>query len=114
MRLLLDECVPRSLRRDITGHQVSHVADLGWQSLVNGALLSRMREQTLEGFVTTDRNVEFQQNIAASGLLVFVREARTNRRRELLPLVPELLRTIPLAQLGRVYRIGSGSNDRSS
>jgi hypothetical protein len=40
MRLLLDECVPRPLLRDLTGHDAHHVVDLGWSSKRNGELLT--------------------------------------------------------------------------
>ncbi len=44
MRLLLDECVPKRLKREILLHDVRTVAELGWSGLKNGALL-----RTLEG-----------------------------------------------------------------
>ena len=30
MRVLLDECVPRPLRRELAGHDVQTVQELGW------------------------------------------------------------------------------------
>ena len=39
MRVLLDECVPRALRRDIPGHEVKTVAEAGWAGVKNGELL---------------------------------------------------------------------------
>jgi hypothetical protein len=32
MLLLLDEYVPRRLNRDLIGHDVRHVVDMGWSS----------------------------------------------------------------------------------
>lgn len=106
MQLPLDECVPRRLAREITGHEVAHVADLNWQSLVNGELLSRMRERGIEVFVTVDRNLECQQDIAAAELAVVVLIAVRNRLTELGPLLPELLKTLNHVQGGQVIRIG--------
>lgn len=37
MRLLLDECVDRRLARDIRGHDVSTVSELGWAGLTSRA-----------------------------------------------------------------------------
>jgi hypothetical protein len=42
MRLLLDECVPRPLKRDLVGHEVLHVVDMGWSSKRNVELLTLM------------------------------------------------------------------------
>ena len=52
-------------------------------------------------FVTADRNLAFQQNVAATGVAVIVLRARTNRERDLLPLAPMLLMAIPTARVGR-------------
>lgn len=41
MRILLDECMPRGLGRELVGHEVSTVAQMGWTGLKNGALLSK-------------------------------------------------------------------------
>jgi hypothetical protein len=42
MLLLLDECVPRPLKRDLIGHDARHVVDMGWSSKRNGELLQVM------------------------------------------------------------------------
>lgn len=42
MRLLLDECVPKRLKDDLAGHDVSHVVEMGWSSKRNGELLKLM------------------------------------------------------------------------
>jgi hypothetical protein len=39
VRLLLDECVDRRLAREIRGHEVSTVSELGWAGIRNGDLL---------------------------------------------------------------------------
>ena len=62
MRLLLDECVDRRLARDITGHEVSTVIELGWAGIRHGALLRRASGQ-FDALVTVDRNLAFQQRI---------------------------------------------------
>jgi hypothetical protein len=39
MRVLLDECVPRTLRKDLPGHHIKTVAEVGWAGMKNGELL---------------------------------------------------------------------------
>ena len=43
-RVLLDECVPRRLRRMLPEFSVVHVRDAGWTGRRNGALLRLMLE----------------------------------------------------------------------
>jgi hypothetical protein len=77
MRLLLDECVPRPLLRDLTGHDAHHVVDLGWSSKRNGELLKLMVAERFEALLTVDRNLPFQQNLRASGIAIVIAVART-------------------------------------
>ena len=42
MRILLDECVPRPLKRELLGHDVHTVPEMGWSGKRNGELLRLM------------------------------------------------------------------------
>ncbi len=105
MRVLLDEQLPRQLARELIGHEVRTVQQQGWAGLKNGELLRRAADASYEVFVTADQNVEFQQNLARSRLVVLVLVAPSNTLEDLLPLVPSILAQIPGAQAGRVVRV---------
>jgi hypothetical protein len=107
MQLLLDECVPRPLKRDLPGHDVKHVTELGWSGKRNGELLKLLLAEGFAGFVTVDQNIEFQQDVAASGVAVLVLVARTNRRKELRPLMPVLLEALGRVRPGELVRVGA-------
>src|SRR5689334_12709486 len=68
VRVLLDEQLPRQLAREFPSHEVRTVQQQGWAGLKNGELLRRAAEAGFEVFVTTDQNLEFQQNLARSPL----------------------------------------------
>ncbi|MGD9966587.1 MAG: DUF5615 family PIN-like protein [Hyphomonadaceae bacterium] len=104
MNILLDECVDRRLARHVVGHEVRTVAELGWAGVKNGELLARASTQ-FDAFVTTDRNLSFQQNIAALALAVIVLRVKTNRLADLIPLVPSLLTGLASAPPGVVTTI---------
>lgn len=81
----------------------------GWAGLKNGPLLRLMRDAGVEAFVTTDRNLEYQQNVAAAGFAVLVLVAVTNTLEDLLPLVPALLVALEHPRPGQVtYVNGRG------
>jgi hypothetical protein len=105
MRVLLDECVPRRLRRELPGLDVSTVPDAGWASRRDGDLLRLMLGAGFTVFVTMDRNLGYQQNVAAAGVAVLVLRARTNRLRDLLPLMPRLGEAIRAAIPGQVLHL---------
>jgi hypothetical protein len=56
--------------------------------------------------LTVDRNLEFQQNLRASGIGVVVVLARTNRIKELRPLVPQILEALERVKAGELIRVG--------
>jgi hypothetical protein len=87
MRVLLDECVPRPLRSELTNHGVRTVAEMGWSGIKNGELLQKAAGE-FDCFLTVDRNLQFQQRIDALPLAVIVIRARDNRLETLRPLMP--------------------------
>jgi hypothetical protein len=56
MKLLLDECVVRDLKRDLVGHDVSTVVEAGFGGLENGQLL-RASSHIFDVLITVDRNI---------------------------------------------------------
>jgi predicted nuclease of predicted toxin-antitoxin system len=77
MRILLDENIPRGLRRILPGHDVRTVSEMGWAGIANGQLLDQAEKAGFEALVTSDRNFVFQQNLAGRTIAVVV--LSTNR-----------------------------------
>ena len=106
MKVLLDECVDWRLSRDIVGHDVKTARQMGWAGKKNGELLA-LASAEFDVFVTVDRNLSFQQDLASFSVAVIVLQATTNRLADLRSLVPRLLRTIAIAGPGRAVVIGN-------
>ena len=104
MRVLLDECVPRALRERLPGHEVKTVAETGWAGAKNGELL-RLAAQQFDVFLTVDRKLEYQQNLANAPIAVIVVHASSNDVVVLEPLMPLVLAAIPRAKRGQVTNI---------
>ena len=106
MRVLLDHCVPRRLRRLLTGHEVRTTFEMGWADLSNGALLAQARE-SFDVFITVDQNLQFQQNLMALALPVVVLAAPDNRFETLAPYAPILLRVLERPLTRELVRVES-------
>ena len=104
MRIPLDESLPRRLSRELAGHSVRTVSEVGWSSVENGELLRRAAGQ-FDVFLTADQNLQFQQNLGALSLAVIALAARTNKLEDLRPLVPELLKRLATLQARTFVRI---------
>ena len=90
MRVLLDACVPKGLRRSLPGHEVRTAPEMGWGDLDNGDLLDVMGG-LFDVLVTVDQRLPRQQHIEGRPLGVVVLRAKSNRLSDLLPLVSDLL-----------------------
>ena len=103
-RILLDECLPRDLKNHLGDHDTKTVPEAGWASKENGELLA-LAASDFDVFVTVDRNLTFQQNLANLEIAVIVLIARGNRLVDLQPLVPSLLKAIGTIERGQVERV---------
>lgn len=106
MRVLLDECVDSRLARELSGHDVTTVPEAGWAATRNGELLA-LAEKRFDAFLTVERNLSFQQPLPRFRIAVVVVRAPTNRLRDLLPLVPEILAALSAPKHGEVTWVGS-------
>lgn len=101
MHILIDECLPKKLKRELTGHTAFTVQERGWAGMKNGELLQRA-EKEFNVWVTADQNIEYQQNLKQFDIAVVVMVAPRNELESLLPLMPRLqeaLRTIQPQQI---------------
>ena len=104
MKLLLDECVTRLLKRDLIGHEVMTVAEAGYRGLRNGALL-RAASGNFEVLVTVDRNLQFQQNIGSLQIAVLILVAGGVTYDHLKPLIAQIENALSTIQPGEMFKI---------
>lgn len=105
MQILLDECVPRRLRRGLPGHDVETVTQMGWSGKKNGELLKLAVAQGFEVLITVDKNLCYQQNIAVAGIAVIVMSAASSRLVDLMPLMPSVLTELGSIRPGDVKEV---------
>ena len=106
MKVLLDECLPRKLKRHLAGHDVSTVPEMGWAGIKNGALL-RLMEPLFEAFITIDGNMQFQQNLGSLKIGVVVLVASDNTIETLQPLAPQVLQALDSIQFGQIVKLSA-------
>jgi len=94
MKLLLDECVDRRFAKALSGHSVKTVPQMGWAALKNGELLARA-DQEFDVFITVDRGLPSQQNLAKRKIALLIMKAKTNQLKDLLPLTTDILAALP-------------------
>ena len=93
MKILLDESLPKRLKKHFSGHVVKTVADMGWKGKQNGDLMALVTGK-FDVFVTPDQNMIYQINLRHAVVPIFVLKASSNRYDDLKFLIPELLKSL--------------------
>ena len=104
VRVLLDECLPRALGRELAGHDVSTVPGMGWSGMRNGDLIIAATAE-FDALITIDKLFE-HRSAGASRLVVITLAAPANRLASLRPLVPGILRVLGAARPGTRVTVG--------
>lgn len=114
--MLTDECLPAGLKESVAslGHEAETVRRAGYGAKKNGELLSLM-EGRWDVLLTNDRNIQYQQNMSGRNVSILILCAKSNRIKDLLPLMPacaEVLLSITPAQIvevGPLWANGRGN-----
>lgn len=106
MRVILDECLPRKLGREIIGHDVTTVPKAGLASVINGTLLQQLHGK-FDAFITVDKSIPSQQKTRELSFDILIVRARSNRLVDLKPLVPEILSSLTSIRPGQVMIVAT-------
>lgn len=98
MKVLFDQNTPRPLARFLAGHEVLRAAELGWQRLSNGELISSAEAHGFDVMITADRNLRYQQNLTGRKLAIIV--LPSGRWPEVKPYISAIIQTIGSARPG--------------
>jgi len=106
MKVLLDECLPQKVKRELAGHDASTVPEMGWSGKTNGELL-RLAQDVFDVFITVDQGLEYQQNLTGTNVAVITLVVANNRFESFLPLLPKLQEVLSTIRAGEFVRIGA-------
>ena len=107
MRLILDECIPKKFKASFVGHECSTIPEEGLAGKQNGELLSFVEQAGFQLFVTLDKGIRYQQNLAGRNIAILIIRTRSNRLIDLLPHADACLAALSAARAGEVVVIGS-------
>jgi hypothetical protein len=106
MKVLLDECIPRKFKDCFTEHECLTVPEADLAGKRNGELLFLAERRGFEVFLTLDKGIQYQQNLAARTIAVVIVRAKSNRMIDLLPHADACLSRIRTLQPGQLILIG--------
>ena len=71
MKIIIDECVPYIVKKDLTQRQIKTVREMGWSGIQNGELLKLVNAE-FDIFITSDKNLRYQQNLENVNLSIIL------------------------------------------
>lgn len=112
MRVLLDEMLDRRLKRHLPeGTHAVTARERGWGSKKNGELLA-LAQGEFDALLSADRGIPDQQELSRFDLAVVVLRAKSNRYRDLAPLMEEAGAALRTARAGEAVLVGEGGRLR--
>jgi hypothetical protein len=105
--VLIDESLPKPLRRDLAGFESFTVQQRGWSETKNGALLRLAESAGFDAFLTADQSLRFQQNLTNSKLRIIVFQALSNRIEHIRPLMPRAIAALHEMAAGEIRIIST-------
>jgi hypothetical protein len=106
VKILLDECMPKDLRKHFVEHDCQTVPQAGLAGKKNGELLTLAEKSGWQVLVTMDQGMPHQQNLSGRTISLAIIRAPSNRLPDLLPHVPAILEALPSLKPGEVIQIG--------
>lgn len=105
MRVILDECLPCRLIRDLTEeHQVTTVPRQGWGGFKDRELIQRIPDE-FDVWITMDANLRYQQSLEKMQAGVIILRAKNNRYETVREFVPGILDTLRTISDGQVIEL---------
>src|ERR1043165_7248504 len=105
MKILLDECVTKHLKRYLSEHEVFTVKEMQWGGITNGKLMALCTAESFDILLTIDKNLQFQQNIDKHPLTIIVFNTTSSKLEELVTYLPLFQAILPNLQKSRAYLI---------
>jgi hypothetical protein len=116
LRILFDHNVDRRFRRHLIGHEIKTTREMRWEELDNGKLLAEAAAGGFDVFLSIDKNIRHEQNLARLPMPIVVLDSLSTALPALVPFAPHvqtlLSNPLPralhmLAPDGRISRFGT-------
>lgn len=90
-KVLLDENLPVKFKYRLQEVcEVYTVTDKGWNALENGDLINSMQNDVFDYLITSDKNLQYQQNLAKYSIGFIVLNVTDNNYESILPMLEKI------------------------
>ncbi len=105
MKILLDECVTKRLKKHLDTFEVFTVRELNLGGTQNGKLMKFCVENNFDILLTIDKNLMYQQNLEKYPVTIVVINSLTSKMEELVTFLPSFKTQVDMFQKHKAYII---------
>jgi len=105
MKILLDECVTKRLKKHLEEFEVSTVRELGLSGIKNGKLMDFCTQHGFDILLTIDKNLMYQQNLEKYPVTIVVLNCSTSKIEELITFLPSFKSRVGKLEKQKAYII---------
>jgi predicted nuclease of predicted toxin-antitoxin system len=105
MKILLDECVTKRLKKYLEEFEVFTVRELDLSGIKNGKLMAYCVENKFDILLTIDKNLMHQQKLDGYPVTIVVFNCFTSKIEELITFLPTFKSQVDLLQKHKAYII---------
>ncbi len=105
MKILLDECVTKRLKKYLDEFEVFTVTELELSGIKNGRLMAYCVENKFDILLTIDKNLMHQQNLDKYPVTIVVLNCFTSKIEELITFLPSFKLQVEVLQKHKAYII---------
>ena len=105
MKILLDECVTKRLKKYLDEFEVFTVTELELSGIKNGRLMAYCAENKFDVLLTIDKNLMHQQNLDKYPVTIVVLNCFTSKIEELITFLPSFKLQVEVLQKHKAYII---------
>lgn len=105
MKILLDECITKRLRKSLSDLDVFTVSELGLSGIKNGKLLDYCSKNDFDILLTIDKNLVHQQNLDQYPLTIVVLNSPTSKLEALMDFLPSFKSQLKTFEKHKAYLI---------
>ena len=102
MKILLDECTPRVVKKRLPQYSIRTAQEMEWTGVKNGTLLNTAEGQ-FDVLISTDQNLPYQQNLSGKSLAVII--LPSNKVPVVAQLIPAIEQALSAIQPGTFVEI---------
>ena len=105
MKILLDECVTKWLKKHLNNLDVFTVRELELSGIKNGKLMTFCSDNNFDILLTIDKNLMFQQNLEKYPVTIVVLNCLSSKIEELVLFIPSFEKQINSFQKHKAYLV---------